>query len=258
MSKTIDCTPTYKKYGLELLGDEHSMAMFSKDRKYRYTLARLWDDNLPRVMFIGLNPSKADEKSNDPTIRRCINFAKSWGYGGMYMCNLFAYVSTDPRELLKSEEKLIINDEVLKSTSIECDKVIFCWGAFKQAQERARAVIPMFENPYCIEITQEGIPRHPLYLPAHYKPKRFTALPRPVFVEDSTLIAKLDAIEEKFLPSQYPFVIDNEDGQFIKAEFGAKWIKFPLGMKWWDALSELKAEPIDKRYLSVMEYTNNE
>lgn len=59
-----------------------SEAILSVDRKYRYVLTRTWDETLPNIMFVGLNPSTADETTDDPTIRRCINFAKSWGYGG--------------------------------------------------------------------------------------------------------------------------------------------------------------------------------
>ena len=66
-------------------------AQFSSCRKYRYVLERKWDNALPNVLFIGLNPSRADENSDDPTIRRCINFAKTWGFGGFHIVNLFAF-----------------------------------------------------------------------------------------------------------------------------------------------------------------------
>ena len=68
-----------------------SHATFSSCKKYRYSLFRIWDEDKPLVLFIGLNPSTADEKEDDPTIRRCINFAKQWGYGGLIMGNLFAF-----------------------------------------------------------------------------------------------------------------------------------------------------------------------
>ena len=68
-----------------------TQANFSKDRTYRYRLSRTWDESKPSVLFIGLNPSTADEKTNDPTIRRLIGFARRWGFGSMYVCNLFAF-----------------------------------------------------------------------------------------------------------------------------------------------------------------------
>lgn len=74
-------------------------AFFSSDRKHRIWLCRIWDSTKPRIMFIGLNPSTANETSNDPTIRRVKSMANSWGYGGVYMMNLFTFISTDPKKL---------------------------------------------------------------------------------------------------------------------------------------------------------------
>ena len=69
-------------------------------KKYRYSLTRIWDEDKPNVMFVMLNPSTADEKNDDPTIRRCINFAKDFGAGGIYVVNLFPLRATNPNELL--------------------------------------------------------------------------------------------------------------------------------------------------------------
>lgn len=81
-------------------------AIISECGKYRYSLSRIWDENKANVLFIMLNPSTADGDVDDPTIRRCIGFAKSWGYGGIYVGNLFAYRATDPKELLKVENPI--------------------------------------------------------------------------------------------------------------------------------------------------------
>ena len=72
-------------------------ATFSDDRVHRYALWRIWDESLPKVLFIGLNPSTATETKNDPTIRRCMGYAKDWGYGGYIMGNIFAFRSSDRR-----------------------------------------------------------------------------------------------------------------------------------------------------------------
>ena len=77
-------------------------AEFSPDKVYRYELWRIWDEALPVCMFIGLNPSTADETVDDPTIRRCINFAKEWGYGQLVMTNLFAFRATKPAEMMRA------------------------------------------------------------------------------------------------------------------------------------------------------------
>ncbi len=76
-----------------------SGAVFAEERTHRLYLWRRWSTEKPWLMFIGLNPSTADERLNDPTIRRCIGFAERWGYGGMFMCNVFSLVSTDPKKL---------------------------------------------------------------------------------------------------------------------------------------------------------------
>jgi hypothetical protein len=71
-------------------------ATFSKDRRYRYRLWRSWGDPELRCVFVGLNPSTADESNDDPTIRKCVGFAKLWGFGAVDVVNLFAFRSTDP------------------------------------------------------------------------------------------------------------------------------------------------------------------
>ena len=77
----------------------YSDAKFSNDRIYRYALWRVWDESLPKLLFIGLNPSTADEINDDPTMRRCIRFAKDLGYGTFIMGNIFGYRSTDPKKI---------------------------------------------------------------------------------------------------------------------------------------------------------------
>jgi hypothetical protein len=145
-------------------------AFFSKCRKYRYMLTRQWDANKPMVMFVGLNPSTANEVDDDPTIRRVIGFAKSWNYGGVYMCNLFAYVSTNPDDLITSGENITKNNEALKFAEAFSDKVIFAWGCFKQHKNRMIEVISMFPNAYCLGLSKDGFPKHPLYLKKDLQP----------------------------------------------------------------------------------------
>ena len=89
-------------------------AIFSVCRNYRYVLWRIWDNSKPKVMFIGLNPSTANEEIDDPTIRRVKSLAKNWGYGGVYMLNLFTYVTAYPEQLKKCENPLKLADLYLK------------------------------------------------------------------------------------------------------------------------------------------------
>ena len=79
-------------------------AIFDINGRYRYSLWRAWSSYHPRIAFVLLNPSTADEQRNDPTIRRCIGFARAWNFGSMEVVNLFAYRTTDCRELLKIDD----------------------------------------------------------------------------------------------------------------------------------------------------------
>src|SRR4029078_1544091 len=74
-------------------------AIFSRCRQYRYVLRRAWRNDLPEVLFIALNPSTADEASDDATVRRCIGFARDWGFGALAIANLFAFRSSNPLSL---------------------------------------------------------------------------------------------------------------------------------------------------------------
>ncbi len=73
---------------------------------YRYELRRIFDPNLPKILFIGCNPSTADEVKDDPTIRRCIRFSKGWGFGCLLVGNLFACRATDPGELRRNPDPI--------------------------------------------------------------------------------------------------------------------------------------------------------
>ena len=141
-------------------------AEFSKDRKYRYALWRIWDTQKPFLGFIGLNPSRADKSADDPTIRRVKRFATDWGYGGVYMMNLFAWVTPYPEELIKCNDPLGDNDKWLIETSKKCDKIIFAWGSFQEAVERSKYVASLFPDAYALIINNDGSPRHPLYVKA--------------------------------------------------------------------------------------------
>lgn len=147
-----------------------SGAEFSPDRKYRYALWRIWDESKPLVMFIGLNPSTANETETDPTITRVMGFARSWGFGGFYMMNLFAIVGSDPKILLTERDPLGDNDRWLVEISEKCDRIVFAWGVFKQAKIRRAEVAAKFPRAYCLKKTKDGHPWHPLYVAAKTTP----------------------------------------------------------------------------------------
>jgi hypothetical protein len=123
-------------------------------------------------MFIGLNPSTADETQDDPTVRRCMGFALSWGYGGLLMTNLFAYRSTDPA-LMKAHPEPIgpKNNSYLELLSHQAGIVVAAWGIHGTFEDRDKEVLPLLKRPHYLALTKDSIPRHPLYLRADTKPQ---------------------------------------------------------------------------------------
>ena len=152
----------------------YSNAEFSKDRVYRYALWRTWDDSLKKLLFIGLNPSTADEIKDDPTMRRCIRFSKDFGFGGFIMANIFAFRSTDPKKLKKIKNPIgKKNDYWIKKLNKEAGMTIAAWGTHGDYLDRGKEVSIMLKNLYCLRKTKNGFPSHPLYLPANLKPIKY-------------------------------------------------------------------------------------
>ena len=139
-------------------------ATFSDCRKYRYALSRTWNGKKKTILFIGLNPSTADEKIDDPTIRRCINYAQNWGYGSLLMVNLFAYRATMPSEL-KNVKNPIGNDNDLHiiELSKKADIAVAAWGNEGSLLNRDKEVKKILPNLMCLKINKSGQPSHPLY-----------------------------------------------------------------------------------------------
>ena len=160
---------------IQLFENTSSGAEFSECHKYRYALWRIWDASKPFVMFIGLNPSTANETTDDNTIRRVKSFAHKWGYGGVYMMNCFAYISTDPNVLIdkaNDPEHYYLNNTWLMEIKLKCSEVIFAWGSFDIVKQMSRdqELIEMFPKAKALIINQDGSPRHPLYVPNNVIP----------------------------------------------------------------------------------------
>ena len=149
-------------------------AVISTDQKYRYSLHRIWDTNLPMIAFVGLNPSTADDKIDDPTIKRCIEFTKSWNYGGFYMLNLFGYRATNPKELTKTKDPIGTENEthILEILS-NVEKVICAWGNQGRLLNQNTKILSLIDNPYCLKVNKSGEPSHPLYLSKDLKPVEY-------------------------------------------------------------------------------------
>lgn len=142
-------------------------AVFDSTGCYRYLLQRWWDEQLPPIGFIMLNPSQADATANDPTIRRCIGFAQSWGYGSLVVTNLFAYRATQSKLLARVSDPIgPDNDRYLLALLNQTQRVILAWGDRGTLLNRSQAVLNLLasRNVYCLGHNKTGQPRHPLYI----------------------------------------------------------------------------------------------
>ena len=137
-------------------------ADFSECGKYRYLLTRIWDENKPVAMCIGLNPSTANGEENDATITRLISCLTTLGFGGLKMANLYAFITPDPKKLSECPDPMKGNELWLETTAYGVQEIIFCWGAFKQASWRAKQVLKAFPDAKCFGKNKDGTPWHPL------------------------------------------------------------------------------------------------
>jgi hypothetical protein len=141
-------------------------AVISEDGRYRYYLSRSWSDVGLHVAFVGLNPSTADAVLDDPTIRRCVAFAKEWGGGRMSMVNLFALRSTDPQVLAGVADPVGPENEAwLDRVMPTADIAVACWGNHGVLHGRAAAVTQRFAGRLvALAVNKSGSPKHPLYV----------------------------------------------------------------------------------------------
>ena len=144
-------------------------ASLDRTRRYRYRLRRDWQTSPRRVTFIMLNPSTADARVLDPTIRRCVGFARAWGFGGLDVVNLFAWRSTRPEALRRVADPVgPRNHAAIASALRESSLVVAAWGNTAPAREQALRVCRLatrLRTPlFCLGTTLGGQPRHPLYV----------------------------------------------------------------------------------------------
>ena len=157
-------------------------ADFSSCRTWRYTLKRVWDYNLPTVLFILLNPSTADEKQDDPTNRRGIGYAIKWKYGGVTFVNLFAVRTPDPKVMKQAEDPVGPDNDawILKEaehTRYGEGKIILDWGTHGAFCDRDKEVVKLLKDAgltlWCMGLTKASHPKHILYLPGDLEPVEY-------------------------------------------------------------------------------------
>ena len=141
-------------------------AEFSIDYKDRYSLTREWDKSKNKILYIMLNPSLADDKNDDPTIRRLINFTKKFNYGGFLVGNIFTTITPNPKEIDKSKGMSDKNFEKLLNLINKVDKIVYAWGNSVEEPQHLKELIL---SPKCFGKNLNGTPKHPLYLPKNSK-----------------------------------------------------------------------------------------
>lgn len=143
-------------------------AEISEDGLYRYCLTRRLSMGDRTVLFVGLNPSTADGEQDDPTIRRCVGFARRWGFDRLCMANLYAYRSTDPKRLpFVADAVGPLNQGALTVLVGEAELIVAAWGANKLTPHARGLANWILSQPSCRCLGQnaDGTPKHPLYLP---------------------------------------------------------------------------------------------
>ena len=160
------------KTKLVIAGD----AKLSADGLHRYWLTRDWSNGEGKqVCFVMLNPSTADASKDDATIRRCIGFARAWGFGRLIVRNLYTFRATDPRQLRNQSDRYTGGSRGLKElrAAVESDLIVVAWGSHMPARLRAHVAAKAFRGHrvWCLGVGDKwGQPKHPLRLPADLTP----------------------------------------------------------------------------------------
>ena len=160
---------------LKLEIDKMSVAV--TDGEYRYDLTRHWGGGSDAVCFVMLNPSTADAVVDDPTVRRCVGFAKGWGFDRLSVVNLFALRATNPKELWGHADPVGPDrDRYCRARFEEASLVVCAWGANRIVGKLGadREILDMISElglvPHVLRLTKGGAPGHPLYLPKTLEP----------------------------------------------------------------------------------------
>ncbi len=151
-----------KIYTMEINRQAH----FSEDGKHRYWLLRSWEESPRMILLIGLNPSTANDIQDDNTVRSCIRLTQQLGYGGFIICNLYSFITRDPKILQANmaDAITIATNMYLVSMIAKTHKTICAWGSWKFISDRATEVLAIINEPYCFGCNGDGTPKHPLYL----------------------------------------------------------------------------------------------
>lgn len=151
-------------------------ATYDAAHVYRYRISRVWDPGRPRCVFVMLNPSTATAHVLDPTVTRCVKFARAWGCGALEVVNIFALRSTDPQGLYGHPDPVGPgNDRAILAAAGAAGLVVAAWGVHGELGGRAAHVRVLLDDAgvalHHLRLTKDGHPGHPLYLPGDSTPQ---------------------------------------------------------------------------------------
>ncbi len=171
--------------GVSLQPFLNAEAALSPCRHYRWSLQRQWQPGLPPLVFIGLNPSRADAERDDPTLRRIVGFARQWGFGSVTVLNLFARISPSPALLKRAADPVGPDNDLWLQRALngQAAAIWLGWGNLGAWRGRDRQVLALLQQALVAEprlanrllglgLTAQGQPRHPLYAAAALQPQR--------------------------------------------------------------------------------------
>jgi len=151
-----------------------SGALFSACRRWRYLLWRRWDASQPVANFLMLNPSTADEVKLDPTCARARDYAERWGFGSLYVTNIFAWRATDPENMKAAQDPIGMgNNAAIVRAAKNAALVVCAWGNHGEFLQRSSRVTALLKknkiNLHALRVNANGEPAHPLYLPSRLR-----------------------------------------------------------------------------------------
>jgi hypothetical protein len=164
-----------------LKGDAASVAVYSDCERYRYLLTREWSIGR-KALFIMLNPSTATEMQNDPTVERCERRARTLGFAGFRVTNIFAFRATDPKVMRAQADPVgPFNDQAIAESAAWADQIICAWGSHGTHLARGQAVTDVLRSTgkplYHLGLTKDGAPKHPLYIAYTVQPALWLPAP---------------------------------------------------------------------------------
>jgi len=172
---------TSKKWAI----GENRSAVFSPCRKWRYHLQHIWDKSEPNLIWMMLNPSTADEVKNDPTVERCEQRARMWGFGGVEVYNIFSYRATDPSNMKAQADPIgPDNDDWMIKFAKKSHQTtaIIGWGEHGKHIGRGEEVLGIIARHkgqvHALKVNASGHPKHPLYIGYKQKAEPFVWMPK--------------------------------------------------------------------------------